>query len=267
MLLYTFLVMMVYFHRGDGTPQYKCDFEHSTMCQMNDQQDASVNFAITTGSQATSDNKKFGPLIDHTLKTPFGHFLNWYRPPNETRMTIDGLSITPSTNLMPDSCFRFAYFINSSTTTDRLTTIIINVFYCGQLNNLWQIETSDSLGWQTVEQQLPIREECSSILKFFTFVSSNATQGASVSFDDIIVDSCQTMPTPRAPLTPVTPSRAPTPPKPPTPITPVTPSRAPTPPKPSTPLTARTSTRSSGQYQEPYKLFLVLTYIFVILRK
>jgi hypothetical protein len=96
------------FHRGDGISLYKCDFEDGTMCQMNNQQDAPVNFTIITGRQAMSVNKELGPSVDHTLKTPSRNFLNWYRPSKEIRMAIDGLIITPSMNLTPSSCLRFA---------------------------------------------------------------------------------------------------------------------------------------------------------------
>ncbi len=273
MLYYIFFVILLHPHRGAGAPMYKCDFEDCTMCEMNNQQNVSVNFTITTSDQTMSVDKKLGPSMDYTLQKPSGHFLSWYSPSKETHVANDGLIMTPSINIMPNSCLRFAYFINSSKTLDTLTTLVVGVFYCGQTSNLWEIETGNTLGWQMVEQQLTTKQQCSSTTQFFIFVSSNTTQGVSVAFDNIVVDICQTIPNPITPLiavtrpsapTPVTPSRAPKPP------TPITPSRASTPPKPPTPPVTRATTQSSGQHREPHKLFSlfsILLYVFVILRK
>jgi len=149
----------------------------------------SVAFTVATGE--TLIDKTLGPAVDHTLNTPSGHFLYWYRPVQNLRVRVDGIINTPAFQLQPNLCLNFAYYINSISTSDKLTALGVALIGCSE-GLIWSVKIIDSKGWQTVEANLP-QSTCIAMLSFF--VSSNATGGISVSVDDILIDTCTITPT------------------------------------------------------------------------
>ncbi|CAF2405546.1 unnamed protein product [Rotaria sp. Silwood2] len=173
------------FGRIDASPEFACDFEDGTMCSMN-LVSAPINFTVATGQ--TVVDKTLGPSYDHTFNTPSGHFLYWYRSAQITRVRVDGLIDVPAFLLQPNMCLRFAYYINSISTPEKLTALGVTLIGCTK-SLIWSTKIIDSNGWQIVDTRLP-DTYCSALLSFF--VSSNATAGVSISLDDIVIDFCST---------------------------------------------------------------------------
>jgi hypothetical protein len=176
------LFLGAYFGHGNASAIFACDFEDGTMCDMHNS-DVPINFTVATGE--TLVHKALGPAFDHTLLTPSGHFLYWYRSSENLSVQVDG-SVFASFPLQPNLCLNFAYYINSLSTPDNLTELSVALSGCSK-RLIWSTKVIDSDGWQVVQTKLP-DDTCSAMLEFF--VSSNATEAVSVSVDDILIDIC-----------------------------------------------------------------------------
>jgi hypothetical protein len=109
--------------------------------------DTSVKFIVATGETLT--DKTLGPAVDHTLNTPSGHFLYWYRRTQNLRVRVDGIINIPAFQLQPNLCLNFAYYINSISSSDQLTALGVALTGCSE-EFVWSVKSVYNKGWKTV---------------------------------------------------------------------------------------------------------------------